>query len=441
MSIKDQLRELDHVHRTVTPTPPNTQSLRSRVATTDIFAELSRSREAYLPEQNTLPTRIDVDGTLQQLAVDGCFLIEWRLPLSEVIGGLALHDLRSLSAELLAIAGKDDRLATLNLQQTLFIDTETTGLAGGAGTVAFLVGVGHLSVDAFIIRQYFMRDFHEEAALLHHLAQQVDAASGVVSFNGRAFDIPLLNSRCILNRRRTIFDGLPHFDVLFAARRVWRDTVMPCSLAELERSVLGIQRDNDVPGTLVPQIYFEYLQTGKTSGLREVFLHNRQDILSMAALLIRLCRLVEDPLGSTSVIERRRLATLFRKVRHLERSVKVFETLFAKEQAAQSIDTFAELALCYKRLQRYDDARRLWQRAIEQLAFHPLPYIELAKHYEHRLKDFSQAIVLTERALRALTLREQLTTHHETDIYRRDLERRWRRLHRKHFDQEKWRSA
>lgn len=417
MNIKERLREIDRVQQKnnsprIEPTP-----LASHQTKVDVFSELfgANGNHAHIQPR--------------QLAADDCLVIEYRTPLANNVGNIALTDLSTLSSELIAIAGKDDYLKAVDLRRTLFIDTETTGLAGGAGTVAFLVGVGYLEDETFIVRQYFMRDFHEESSLLKRLAEQVGAASALISFNGRSFDIPLLNSRYIMNRHRAIFDGMLHFDVLFASRRIWRDLVDSCSLGELEKSILGVHRIEDVPGALVPQIYFDYLHSGKLDGLREVFLHNHQDILSMAALAVRLCRMIQDPLASTTMPERRRIGALLRKVRELERSVEVFENLIEKEAQAQTIDTFAELAWCYKRMQRFDEAGRLWQRAIEKIAFHPLPYIELAKHYEHRVKDYDQALALIDRALRGIELREELRG--ETDFHRADLEKRRQRVVRK----------
>ncbi len=417
MNIKDRLREIDRVQQKnhtprVEPVPLVSQQTR-----VDVFSELFGV--------NGFDASVDP----QQLSNDDCLVIEYHTPLAANIGNIALTDLSTLSSELIAIAGKDDYLKAVDVRRTLFIDTETTGLAGGAGTVAFLVGVGYLEEDAFIVRQYFMRDFHEESSLLKRLAEQVNAASALISFNGRSFDIPLLNSRYIMNRHRAIFDGMPHFDVLFAARRIWRDLVESCSLGELEKSILGVHRTEDVPGALVPQIYFDFLHSGKLEGLREVFLHNHHDILSMAALAVRLCQMIEDPLTSTTMPERRRIGALLRKVREVKKSAEVFENLVEKEVQAQTIDTFAELAWCYKRMQRFDEACRLWQRAIEKIAFHPLPYIELSKHYEHRKKDYDQALVLIDRALRGIELREELRG--ETDFHRADLEKRRQRLQRK----------
>jgi hypothetical protein len=430
MTIKDRLREIDRAHAGVATVNHPTSHAVTPPATTDLFPSLFRTSVADQDNSRGGGAASEA-GDIQALCSEGCLVIEHQAPLTTSFADFTLDDLRNLSTESIAIVGKDERLSTITLRNTLFIDTETTGLAGGAGTVAFLVGVGYLTETAFVVRQYFMRDFHEETALLNRLAQQVEGASGLVSFNGRAFDVPLLNSRYIIHRRRAIFDGLPHFDVLFAARRVWRDSMNSCALGELERNILGIERREDVPGALVPQIYFDYLHSGKIDGLRGVFLHNRHDIISMAALLIRLCRMVNDPFIDTTSRERRQLATLFRKVRRHDRSAMLFEELIHREQSAQSIETFVELAICYRRLQRYDDICRLWQSAIERLNFHPLPFIELAKHYEHRLNDIESALVLTERALRALRMRAELNSHADTGRYLVDLEKRWQRLLRK----------
>src|SRR5207302_806542 len=151
---------------------------------------------------------------------------------------------------------EDDGLAA---ERPLFLDTETTGLAGGPGTYAFLVGAGWIEGDAFVVTQHFMRDLDEEPALLAALAPLLERAGGVVTFNGSGFDLPLLETRFVLARRRWPAT-LPHLDLLRPSRRVWTGCLDDCRLGTLERDVLGLSREEDVPGAVIPSLYFDWLR-------------------------------------------------------------------------------------------------------------------------------------------------------------------------------------
>src|SRR5207245_11750591 len=166
----------------------------------------------------------------------------------------------------------------------IFLVTETTGLAGGTGTYAFLVGAGWIEGDVFVVAQHFMRDLDEEPALLAALAPLLERAGGVVTFNGAGFDLPLLETRFVLARRRWPAT-LPHLDLLRPSRRVWTGCFDDCRLGTLERDVLGLAREEDVPGALIPSLYFDWLRRRRAAPLARVFAHNRDDVLSLAALV------------------------------------------------------------------------------------------------------------------------------------------------------------
>ena len=165
-----------------------------------------------------------------------------------------------------------------------FLDTETTGLAGGTGTCAFLVGVGRITPEGFRVRQFFMRDYCEEASLLDALARHLAPFRVLITYNGRTFDQPLLETRYRLNRSRPPFGKLEHLDLLYGARRLWKLRYETCRLVDLENQVLGFERQGDVPGALIPYLYFEYLRTGRAARLLPVFHHNATDILTLACL-------------------------------------------------------------------------------------------------------------------------------------------------------------
>src|SRR2546422_906209 len=169
-------------------------------------------------------------------------------------------------------------------RRLLFLDAETTGLAGGTGTYAFLVGAAWLEDDRLVLAQHFMRDFDEEPALLAALRPLLERASGVVTFNGASFDLPLLETRFIMARRRWP-STLPHLDLLRPARRVWTSCFADCRLATLEREVIGVVREDDIAGALIPAIYFDFLRSRRAAPLGRVLAHNRDDVLTLVGLL------------------------------------------------------------------------------------------------------------------------------------------------------------
>src|SRR5712691_12601144 len=179
-----------------------------------------------------------------------------------------------------------------------FLDTETTGLAGGTGTCAFLVGVGRITPEGFRVRQFFMRDYGEEASLLDALTRHLEPFRVLVTYNGRAFDQPLLETRYRLQRARHPFTRLEHLDLLFGARRLWKLRFDSCRLVELEQQVLGFERQGDVPGALIPYVYFEYLRTGEMARLLPLFHHNTIDILTLACLTGIVPYAFQDPAGA-----------------------------------------------------------------------------------------------------------------------------------------------
>jgi hypothetical protein len=367
---------------------------------------------------------------------NGCFVVERRFPLLDSHGNVRLKHIKEVAAPALAIAGKDASLTELDLSRTLFLDTETTGLAGGTGTTAFLVGVGQFDDEAFVVRQYFLRGPHEEAAMLKQLQILVEHSHSLITFNGKSFDIPLLRTRAVLNRLPVDFARLLHLDVLHAARRLWKEQFGDCSLGGLESRVLQLRRSHDIPGALIPQIYFDFLRNGETTQLPEVFSHNRQDIVSMAALLVRIVQLVQHPLrrdhdAPITAHELRRVALLYRQLGDFAASATLFEQLLNEAHTPSSLEDYLALGLCYKSQRKYDEANRVWQKMIAQMSFHPLPYIELAKHHEHREGAAAAALEWVERALRNLQLQEELGRKSDWAVYKNDLLHRRKRLRRK----------
>lgn len=300
---------------------------------------------------------------------------------------------------------------SLHPEEIVFLDTETTGLAGGTGTHAFLIGLGHFDGDRFRLRQFFMQSPAEERALLAVLREVLADFRLLVTFNGRTFDWPLIETRFILHGFRPQFD-FAHLDVLHPARRVWRHRLERYSLDHLETHLFGVQRTNDVPGWLIPQMYFDYLRDGDARRMRSVFAHNREDIASMVRLTDLLLRAADGPEDALQhPADRAGLALLLLQRGELMRGIDLLASALEHDDLTPELRRRGEIELTrwLKRLDRTAEAVPLWRKMCERAARRrPLdlfPFVELAKYYEHCARDLTAAEQTVERALRLMELR------------------------------------
>ncbi len=312
----------------------------------------------------------------------------------------------------------------------LFLDTETTGLAGGTGTHAFLVGVGYIEDGSLVLRQYFMRSPAEEIALLEELRELFTRFRLLVTFNGKSFDWPLIDTRFVLHGYRLEF-GFDHLDLLHPARRIWKHRLASCSLTSLEQGVFDIWREGDVPGYLIPHLYFDYLRDGDASRLRPVFHHNREDIVTLARLLELLLQAEQSPEAQLRHDED--LVGLGLSLIAAGDDVRGYQTLSAALAGGTlpwSIRRRAEIELwrLMKRRGRMSDGIAMLEEMCQENArtdpIDLFPFIELAKYFEHTARDFTAAEAVIERALRIVELRR-------SSVARDDLVHRLRRVRRK----------
>src|SRR5262249_22040792 len=178
----------------------------------------------------------------------------------------------------------DGAIADTHPTRWAFLDTETTGLAGGTGTYAFLIGVGSVDSQGFRLRQFFMRDYGEEASLLHRLYEHLTQFDVLITYNGKAYDQPLLETRFRIARPRHPFDRMEHLDLLSGARRLWKLRLDSCRLVDLESRILGFERQGDLPGEMIPYVYFDFLRSHRAFQVVPIFHHNAIDILTLACL-------------------------------------------------------------------------------------------------------------------------------------------------------------
>ena len=319
-----------------------------------------------------------------------------EVPLSESYGRIPIRAAAEIASPTLGILSPAVG-DTVDPRRLLFLDTETTGLAGGTGTYAFLVGVGRIVGDRVRLTQLFMRDLDEEAALLAALAPLLDGASGLVTFNGSGFDVPLLETRFILQRRRWRAD-VPHVDLMRSARVVWGGALEDCRLGTLEQRVLGTERERDVPGFAIPGLYFQFLRRRVATPLRDVLAHNRHDILALMGLLGWFGHALEGTFTSLTPDEQAGVGRLWERT-DVDRACACYEAaLAAGLNGERAHGVRLRLARWQKRRARWAAARALWEAAATATAFDPRPWEELAKFHEHRARDVPAARTIVTRA-------------------------------------------
>lgn len=310
------------------------------------------------------------------------------LPLSAPLGAPAKALAHLLGAD---TAPHASRLA--------YFDIETTGLAGGTGTYIVLAGLGSFEADGFRLRQYFLADIAYERAMLAHLAADLARFEGIVTYNGRAFDLPCLEARLTLARLGSPCSGMAHFDLLHAVRRLYKHRMPGCRLAEAERKLLRIERPDDIPGSLIPALYFDYVRAGRAAPLRGVFRHNAEDVLSLVGVLASVARLLSggalDPEDAVAV------AQWWERAGDPARALPLYRDALPWLEGGDDWSWAASryAGLC-KRAGARADAAALWSK-LWALGDRPAA-LELAKHHEHHARDLvlaeSFAGALLERA-------------------------------------------
>ncbi|MFQ5823826.1 MAG: ribonuclease H-like domain-containing protein [bacterium] len=337
------------------------------------------------------------------------------------------------SSALLSLIGKSTDFDGVDLRKTIFIDTETTGLSGGSGICAFLVGVGYFTEKDFCIAQYFMNDFNEEKALLNQINHLIEKHDILVSYNGKCFDIPLLISRNVYHRMKIPLSNILHLDLLFTVRRLWKHKLPDCTLGTTEAQILKASRIGDIPSHLIPDIYFQYLRNKDAKPLKAIFYHNQQDILSLVALAIKACQAFENPMEEAdSFDDILPLGKVYDGLAQFDDSIALYNEF--RETACEKTnrrELLFRIAFNYKKLKKWAKVSEVWKQCIATEKFHPVPYIELAKYYEHREKNYFRAKNLVEKALKEMNIIEELYGKDEWTKYKNDLEYRQHRLIKK----------
>ena len=402
-----------------------------KLSTTDKLNHFLK-RAADLPKPNVEP-RYDIDsvlpGAFLATPLGDVFVVEQSFTADYLHGSAPI--LSSLPLSLIAQWANDPRIADFPLSAFAFLDTETSGLAGGTGTYAFLVGAARFVEGQLVLRQFFMRDPAEEPALLEGLAHFLAPAKALVTFNGKAFDAPLLTTRYSLHRIPIPYKNYSHLDLLPLARRLWRDRLESRALKYLEEHVLGMKRaSEEVPGYEIPWLYFDYLRHRDARPLAGVFYHNAMDVVAMSALLTHMNEVLTNPYqGSVEHgLDFVALGKLFEDLGHWEEAARLFEHGLQLHLAEKDFTAALQrLSILQKRRGDLGEAIRLWELAAEQ--GHVYAHIEMAKYCEHKRRDVKAAIQWTRSALDHLEHAEMST--YERKHWRKEISHRLARLERK----------
>jgi len=293
-------------------------------------------------------------------------------------------------------------------ENALFLDTETTGLSGGAGTVAFMVGFGYLSNGRFRVEQYMMRAYADEPLLIQKAAEVMARFSAVVTFNGNNFDLPLLESRFTMARMRELWRPMQRLDLMHPARRLWRRRLGSCRLEVLERQILRRGRANDLPGSEAPKRFFEAMRTGDIGPLEAVLEHNRMDVVALSHLLCALHEAYHAPGLLTEAADLYSMGRVLERRGEDEPAVRCYRAaasprplssiaaLRGERYAAEANRAFSTML---RRAGEWSKAERVWLEMVRRKQLGAWPLIELAKYYEHRAGRLYEAMEMTRAAL------------------------------------------
>jgi uncharacterized protein YprB with RNaseH-like and TPR domain len=310
-----------------------------------------------------------------------------------------------IPGNVLAILSRDKSFETIDLSTAAFLDLETTGLAGGTGTVPFLIGLGYFRDDRFKVTQFFLSEMAEEGRLIREVGQFFKDMEfqSLVTYNGKAFDVPLLETRFALHRTPFPVGDMPHLDFLFSARHLWKHKYDSCRLFDLARQIAQAERSEDIPGAEIPIRYFQYIRTGDFSLIEPILYHNQEDILSLLSVVVAGAVLVDRnreaaARGDDDAMDLYGVARLFERAGNVARSAELLEKALEGRLSTEVSHTARKtLARHFKKNQAWDKAVSLWQGmgGAEQ-AF---SFRELSMYYEHKAKNYDEAIRTAEEGL------------------------------------------
>ncbi len=386
--------------------------------------DLTRAEKSKRPKKPTTP---DFEPEKRE----PIRFIENPYPLDVRYGKITISAGLEIPSAILSCLSKDNAFDSLDLSTALFIDLETTGLSGGTGVIPFLIGLGYYHDGKFYVSQYFLGEPAEEENMIKEFCtfvKEMDFRS-VVTYNGKAFDVPMLETRFILHRQPFFLSELPHLDFLFSARNLWGHKYENCRLFNLALQVLKTGRDEDIPSSEIPYRYFQYIQTGNYEMIEPVLYHNQEDILSLLGVVIAGANILsEDPESCTAdSMDIFGAGKILEKVGDTERSVQYFKrALNGKLTSEVSIQAKKRLSYHFKKQEGWEEAVALWRQEVSQETIDAkqlYSFRELAMYLEHKEKNYEEARKIAEEGY--------VLSMNISDYFKKDFSHRLDRLKRK----------
>ncbi|WP_188646737.1 ribonuclease H-like domain-containing protein [Marinithermofilum abyssi] len=354
-------------------------------------------------------------------------------PLTHGRGKYVLGDLDSIAPFMWPKEKQErDAAATGKREELLFFDTETTGLGTGAGNLIFLIGAGYFHEDGFVLEHYLLPDASREVPMLRDFWLQAQSFSGIVTYNGKGFDWNQLKARFQMNRLPWTEHHL-HCDLLYPVRRLWRTLLPSCRLQTVESACLGIERVDDVPGFLAPQMYVEYVHTRQPEPIEGVVRHNEQDVLTLVHLFTHLQQVLAGEIPMEHPEEKLAAGKWWLERGDLKRGTAWIQSVLGDADASIWVrrQAYSELTLWLKKRQSWEEAVGLWESWRREDRWNIQPYVELAKYYEHKALQVEKALVCTEEAIDLIRRRKRLVPSPQLETQLEELQYRAERLRRK----------
>ncbi len=427
--LKDKLERIKKERRTRSKSQQVTSTWRKiqeeeNLSTKEKLERLINLTREEKPKESKIPTFEPLPKEPLQW-LENSYGLEVRYGRIKIASGL------KISGEVLACLSQDEAFRDLDLSTALFIDLETTGLSGGSGVIPFNVGMGYYRDDKFIVGQYFLGEMAEEERMIQELAEFFKEMNfqSVVTYNGKSFDIPLLETRFILQRQPFLLSELPHLDFLFPARRLWSHKYESCRLFHLALNVVQTGRTEDIPSAEIPWRYFQYLQTGNYDLIEPILYHNQEDILSLLGLVVIGAQIFsEDPeLCMGDAMDFYGAGKVMANAGDLEKAVQFFQKALDGNLTDEvSVETKRRLSVHFKKHQDWEKAVPIWEEMTSTTVVTQaqlFSFRELAMHLEHRLKNFEEAKRIAEEGF--------VLSTGVSSYYERDFSRRLDRLSRK----------
>lgn len=304
-----------------------------------------------------------------------------------------------IPAEVVGFLSRDAAFQGLDLSTALFLDLETTGLAGGTGTIPFLVGLAYYRDDRFKVTQFFLNEMAEEDRLVREFDRFVREMGfkSIVTYNGKAYDVPLVETRFALHRMPCPLRGMPHLDFLFSARSLWKHRYDSCRLFDLAQQIVQAERSEDIPGAEIPTRYFQYIRSGDFGLIDPILYHNQEDLLSLLGVVVAGAILVERhrEAGAGDAMDLYGVANLFERSGDTATAAALLQQALSRGgslTAEASHVARRKLSHHFKKAKDWDRALPFWQEMAAGEAVDCDCFRELAMYFEHTAKDYGEAI-------------------------------------------------